>query len=79
MDRLLDGALGMPNIHRLLQTLPNDKLVLYSEACHCPTTGYAGGNLKVAWARAHQYAHTVLADLASGSNGWSEWVKKLLM
>ena len=70
---MLDGAMGMPNMHRLLQTLPNDKLVLGSEASHCPTTGYAGGDLKVAWARAQRYAHTVLADLASGSNGWIEW------
>ena len=73
MERLLDGAVGMPNMNQLLQTLPNDKLVLGSEACHCPTTGYAGDNLKVTWARAQQYAHTVLADLASGSNGWIEW------
>mmetsp|Transcript_24729 Transcript_24729/g.36686 ORF Transcript_24729/g.36686 Transcript_24729/m.36686 type:complete len:394 (-) Transcript_24729:103-1284(-) len=48
-------------------------IIFGSEACHCPTTGYAGGDLKVAWARAERYAHTVLADLAAGSNGWIEW------
>jgi len=78
MDRLLDGAVGQPNMHRLISRLndmgtnPNH-LVLGSEACHCPSTGYAGGDLKVAWARAERYAHTILADLAAGSNGWVEW------
>ena len=78
MDRLLDGAVGQPNMHRLMSRLRDmgakpDHLVLGSEACHCPTTGYAGGDLKVAWARAERYAHTILADLAAGSNGWVEW------
>uniref|UniRef100_A0A7S4QF81 Glycosyl hydrolase family 30 TIM-barrel domain-containing protein n=1 Tax=Ditylum brightwellii TaxID=49249 RepID=A0A7S4QF81_9STRA len=78
MDRLLDGAVGSPNMHRLVSNLdkmnvnPNH-IIFGSEACHCPTTGYAGGDLKVAWARAERYAHTVLADLAAGSNGWIEW------
>jgi len=48
-------------------------LVLGSEACHCPSTGYAGGDLSVAWARAERYGHTILSDLAAGSNGWVEW------
>lgn len=78
MDRLLDGAQGSPNMHRLISDLKrmgvkNDHIVFGSEACHCPTTGYAGGDLTVAWARAERYAHTVLADLATGSNGWIEW------
>jgi len=78
MDRLLDGAVGQPNMHRLISKLktldakPNH-LVLGSEACHCPSTGYAGGDLSVAWSRAERYAHTILADLAAGSNGWVEW------
>ena len=108
MDRLLDGALGNPNMHRLMENLgkqeqqdkeeeqvveqqqqqesgtstqqelpiPEQKpphLVLGSESCHCPTTGYAGGDLRVVWARAERYVHTILADLASGSNGWIDW------
>jgi len=78
MDRLLDGAVGSANMHKFMSMLrtmnvSDDHLVLGSEACHCPTTGYAGGDLKVAWARAERYAHTILADLAAGSNGWIEW------
>jgi glucosylceramidase len=78
MDRLLDGAVGEPNMHKYTSMLKDkqldkDHLVLGSEACHCPSTGYAGGDIKVAWARAERYAHTVLADLAAGSNGWIEW------
>ena len=78
MDRLLDGAIGSANLHRLqskLQRLGIEKnhLVLGSEACHCPTTGYAGGDPDIAWSRAERYAHTILADLAAGSNGWVEW------
>mmetsp|Transcript_12085 Transcript_12085/g.33429 ORF Transcript_12085/g.33429 Transcript_12085/m.33429 type:complete len:863 (+) Transcript_12085:200-2788(+) len=77
MDRLLDGALGIPNMHRLQDNLKKDnmgqQLVLGSESCHCPTTGYAGGDISVIWARAERYAHTILADLAAGSNGWVEW------
>eukprot|EP00536_Pseudo-nitzschia_multiseries_P005494 jgi/Psemu1/318656/estExt_fgenesh1_pm.C_1030007 len=78
MDRLLDGAVGSPNMHRMqgeLQKLnvPSDHLVFNSEACHCPYTGYAGGDIDVYWARAERYAHTILADLAAGSNGWVEW------
>jgi glucosylceramidase len=78
MDRLLDGALGIPNMHRLQDRLAkygvkNDHIVLGSEACHCPTTGYAGGDIKTYWSRAERYAHSILADLAAGSNGWLEW------
>ena len=78
MDRLLDGAQGQPNLHKFVSMLKhlnlNSKhLLLGTEACHCPSTGYQGGNLKVAWARAERYAHTILADLAAGSNGWIEW------
>lgn len=78
MDRLLDGALGTPNMHRLQDKLQEygvkpDHLVLGSESCHCPSTGYAGGDISVYWARAERYAHTILADLAAGSNGWVEW------
>lgn len=78
MDRLLDGAVGQANMHRFISMLKyenvsDDHLVLGSEACHCPTTGYAGGDITVAWARAERYAHTILADLAAGSNGWVEW------
>ena len=78
MDRLLDGAQGMPNVHRLLENLDqlgvkNDHIVFGSEACHCPTTAYAGGDINIAWARAERYAHSILADLAAGSNGWVEW------
>lgn len=78
MDRLLDGAQGNANFHRVLDDLDdlgvkNDHIVLGSESCHCPTTGYAGGDIGIAWARAERYAHTMLADLAAGSNGWVEW------
>jgi glucosylceramidase len=78
MDRLLDGALGIANLHRLQHQiqkkgLQKDHLVIGSEACHCPSTGYAGGNIGVYWSRAERYVHTVLADLAAGSNGWVEW------
>lgn len=78
MDRLLDGAVGSPNMHRMQSELsklgvPNDHLVFNSEACHCPYTGYSGGDIQVSWARAERYAHTILADLAAGSNGWVEW------
>lgn len=78
MDRLLDGAVGSPNMHRLQKKLEalnvsKDHIVLGSEACHCPYTGYAGGNIEIYWARAERYAHTVLADLMAGSNGWVEW------
>ena len=78
MDRLLDGAQGIPNMHRLMSELVSmnvDKghLIIGSEACHCPSTGYAGGDLNIAWARATRNAHTILADLAAGSNGFIEW------
>lgn len=51
------------------QKVKSNHLVLGSEACHCPTTGYAGGDINVAWARAERYGHTILSDLAAGSNG----------
>lgn len=77
MDRLLDGGVGQANLHRLraaaLEQEIDGYLLVGSEACHCPSTGYAGGDLKVAWARAERYAHTILADLAAGSNAWIEW------
>lgn len=78
MDRLLDGAVGTPNMHRLKGQVSSSKsqkgkMILGSEACHCPSTGYAGGDLKVIWARAERYAHTVLSDLMCGSSGWIEW------
>ena len=46
-------------MHRLMSKLKSegvkpDHLVLGSEACHCPTTGYAGGDLSVAWDRAER-------------------------
>jgi glucosylceramidase len=77
-DRLLDGAVGTPNLHRLqgkLDALNVSKqhVILGSEACHCPYTGYAGGDIEIYWSRAERYAHTILADLAAGSNGWVEW------
>lgn len=86
-DRLLDGALGAANMHRLLNHIEErdeaiasmnddvvkDTLILGTESCHCPSTGYAGGDIRVAWARAERYAHTILSDLASGSSGWIEW------
>ena len=50
-DRLLDGALGAANIHQLTNDLnkvdekkkdvSEKTLILGSEACHCPSTGYA--------------------------------------
>lgn len=77
MDRLLDGALGTSNLHRLRENLStldrSHDIVLGTEACHCPTTGYAGGTLNINWNRAERYAHTILADLAAGSQGWVEW------
>ena len=38
-----------------------------------PSTGYAGGDMSIAWARASRNVHTLLADLAAGSNGFIEW------
>mmetsp|Transcript_8836 Transcript_8836/g.14175 ORF Transcript_8836/g.14175 Transcript_8836/m.14175 type:complete len:864 (-) Transcript_8836:131-2722(-) len=78
MDRLLDGAVGTPNLHRMQDVMrklnvSDDHIVFNSEACHCPYTGYAGGDPENYWARAERYAHTILADLAAGSNGWVEW------
>jgi len=78
MDRLLDGSLGISNLHRLQENLvkigrQDNHILLGSEACHCPTTGYAGGAINVYWDRAERYAHTILADLAAGSQGWVEW------
>ena len=78
MQRLLDGAMGSPNMHRLQANLKQkgiDKkhLVLGTESCHCPTTGYSGGQVETLFQRAERYAHTILADLATGSNGWVEW------
>lgn len=78
MDRLLDGSVGAPNMHRVFAELEEyghteNHIILGSEACHCPYTGYAGGDIKVAWARAERYAHSILADLAAGSNAWVEW------
>ena len=78
MDRLLDGAQGAPNFHRLVSELDvmnvdKDHVLLGSESCHCPTTGYAGGDLSIAWARAMRNVRTILADLAAGSNGFIEW------
>jgi glucosylceramidase len=78
MDRLLDGALGNANLHQFqedMQTygIQSNHILFNSEACHCPTTGYAGGDINIYWARAERYAHTILADLAAGSHGWVEW------
>jgi glucosylceramidase len=81
MDRLLDGAQGIPNLHRLQSNLEKllpkaqreNHILLGSEACHCPTTGYAGGDKEIYWSRAERYAHAILSDLAAGSNGWLEW------
>ena len=77
-DRLLDGAVGSPNMHRMQHTLDSlnvsqEHIILGSEACHCPYTGYAGGDINIYWARAERYGHTILADLMAGSNGWVEW------
>jgi glucosylceramidase len=79
MDRLLDGAQGAPNMHRIISELDamnvdqGGHVLINTEACHCPTTGYAGGDLNIAWSRASRNAHTILADLAAGSNGFIEW------
>ena len=81
MDRLLDGAVGQANLHRFQSKLgdlmmnnsqKDVHVILNSEACHCPYTGYAGGDIFIYWSRAERYAHTILADLAAGSNGWVE-------
>mmetsp|Transcript_10361 Transcript_10361/g.15191 ORF Transcript_10361/g.15191 Transcript_10361/m.15191 type:complete len:863 (+) Transcript_10361:90-2678(+) len=72
-DRLMDGGAGAPNMHRLVSEVKDDHIILGSEACNCPSTGYAGGDLNVVWARAQRYAHDMLSDFAAGSNGWIEW------
>lgn len=74
----MDGAVGTPNMHRYQDTLydlnvSKSHIVLGSESCHCPYTGYAGGEIDVYWSRAERYAHTILADLTAGSNAWVEW------
>ena len=45
MDRLLDGAQGASNMHRLISELEGmavkkSYVILGSETCHCPSTGY---------------------------------------
>ncbi len=74
MDRLLDGAQGTANMHKL-NAIAKDRggIILGTEACHCPGAGYTGGDLDVNWARAERYGHTLLADLSAGSSGWIEW------
>lgn len=79
-NRILDGALGAPNMHRLqaeLDELHADPkhFLINIESCHCPYTGYGGGAIDVYWARAERYAHTILSDLAAGSNGWVSTVQ----
>ena len=74
----------MANVHWLLNTaeslkVKKDHYILGNEACHCPSTGYMGRDLLVAWARAERYAHTILADLAAGSNGMYLSNKKLIL
>jgi glucosylceramidase len=78
LDRLLDGAQGTANLHRTVSALDamdvkKDHILFGSEGCHCPSTGYAGGDLNIAWARATRNAHALLADLSAGSNGFIEW------
>ena len=75
-DRMLDGGLGTPNMHRLTEVVRKKSkagMILGTENCHCPSTSYAGGDLNVAWARAERSAHSLLADLAAGSHGSIEW------
>jgi len=77
-NRILDGALGAPNMHRVQSLIDrletdDDHFLINIESCHCPYTGYAGGDIDTYWARAERYAHTILSDLAAGSNGWMEW------
>eukprot|EP00540_Astrosyne_radiata_P020380 CAMPEP_0116826290 /NCGR_PEP_ID=MMETSP0418-20121206/2450_1 /TAXON_ID=1158023 /ORGANISM="Astrosyne radiata, Strain 13vi08-1A" /LENGTH=593 /DNA_ID=CAMNT_0004454915 /DNA_START=1 /DNA_END=1782 /DNA_ORIENTATION=+ len=77
-NRLLDGAVGAPNVHRLMEIVKDfgvekTHLVWGTEACHCPSTGYAGGSLRISWDRAERYAHDILADMAAGANAWIEW------
>ena len=48
-------------------------LLINSVTCHCPSTEYAVVDISIAWARASRNAHTLLADLAAGSNGFIEW------
>ena len=77
-NRILDGALGAPNMHRLQAELDRleadpEHFLINIESCHCPYTGYAGGSIEVYWSRAERYAHTIMSDLAAGSNGWMEW------
>lgn len=73
--RNLDGAIGAPNAHDLprLRTDGSPATLLSTEACHCPSTGYALGDPGTSWERAERYAHAMLADLAAGSAGWIEW------
>ena len=78
MDRLLDGGVGTPNLHKLaarmsMHASSSSKIFLQTEGCHCPSTGYAGGDVNVAWSRAERYGHAILADLSAGSSGWIEW------
>ena len=77
-NRLLDGAQGAPNMHRLVQMLKDynvseSHLLWGTEACHCPSTGYTGGSLDIQWHRAERYAHDILVDMAAGANAWIEW------
>lgn len=78
MNRLLDGALGAPNMHRtqaLLDALGADPahFLINMESCHCPYTGYGRGSMQDYWRRAERNIHAALSDLAAGSNAWLEW------
>ncbi|GMH93961.1 hypothetical protein TL16_g12769 [Triparma laevis f. inornata] len=71
MDRLLDGAQGTANLNGV--SLGEGRFFLGTEACHCPSTSYSGGDLKVGWSRAERNVHAILADLRAGSVGSIEW------
>lgn len=68
------GANGSANVHRLNEQLSAlNKQILDTEACHCPSTGYALGDLNESWWRGERYAHAIMSRLASGSTGFIEW------
>lgn len=79
IDRQLDGKVGASNMHKVKQIITDSnsptkkRFLLGTEACNCPSTGYNLQNKRLLFERAERYAHSILFDLAAGSQGWIEW------
>lgn len=67
VDRDLDGTYGYEAVNWASNRLPNDKILLATEACSCP------GVLVDNWLRAERLAHDVIFDLVNNAQGWIDW------